>query len=74
VYGAVAMRHRDHLPGSGYEERVELHSGSAGNIAGLAVMDLRIGAPGPTAVSGRFGGIVDWAVIALEIPAAPPAP
>jgi hypothetical protein len=68
------MRHRDHLPGSGYEERVELHSGSAGNIAGLAVMDLRIGAPGPTAVSGRFGGIVDWAVIALEIPAAPPAP
>jgi hypothetical protein len=74
VYGAVAVRHRDHLPDPGYEERAELHSGSLGNIAGLALVDRRIGAPGPTAVSGQFGGVVDWAAIALEIPPTPPTP
>ncbi len=74
LYVATAMRHRNHLPGSGYEERVELHKGSAGDVAGLSVADLRVGAPGLTAVQGRFDGVVDWAGVALEIPAAPLAP
>jgi hypothetical protein len=74
VYVAAAMRHRDHLPGSGTVERVELYRGAAGSIAGVSVADLRIAAPGPTAVSGRFDALVDWAAIALEIPASPAAP
>ncbi len=74
VYVATAMRQRDHLPGSGYQERVELYKGSGGSVAGLSIADLRIGAPGLTAVQGRFDTVVDWAAVALEIPASPPAP
>jgi hypothetical protein len=74
LYLATAMRHRDHLPGSGYEERVELYKGSGGDVAGLSLADLRTGAPGPTAVQGRFDGLVDWAAVAFEIPASSPAP
>ena len=71
---ATAMRHVDHLPGSGYEERVELHKGSGGSVAGLSLADLRTGAPGPTAVQGRFDAVVDWAAVAFEIPASSPGP
>ena len=74
VYVATAMRHRDHVPGSGYAERVELYKGSAGSVAGLSIADLRTSAPGRTAVQGRFDAVVDWAGVALEIPASQPAP
>ncbi|TFG96411.1 MAG: hypothetical protein E4H11_03495 [Myxococcales bacterium] len=73
LYVATAMRNRAHLPGSGYEERIELNRGSGGSIAGLAMADHRIDAPGPTAVEGRFSSDVDWAAVALEIPASPAA-
>jgi hypothetical protein len=73
-YLATANRHRDHLPGSGYEERIELHKGSGGSVAGLAIADLRIGSAGLTAVEGGFSGAVDWALVAIEIPAAAPPP
>jgi hypothetical protein len=74
AYVAAAMRQRDHIPGNGYGERVELHAGSAGSATGLSVADRRVAAPGPTAVQGGFDGVVDWAAVALEIPAAPAAP
>jgi hypothetical protein len=74
VYVATAMRSRDHLPGSGYAERVEVYTGSAGSVAGLSMADLRVGTPGPGAVQGRFDDLVDWAAVALEIPAAPAIP
>ena len=72
VYVAAAGRHRDHLPGPGYHERVQLFRGSAGAVAGASVADLVAGAPGPVPVHGRFEGAVDWAIVALEIPDAAP--
>jgi hypothetical protein len=74
LYVATADRNRDHLPGSGYTERIELHKGSGGSVAGLAISDRRIGAAGLTAVEGSFSGVVDWALLAIEIPAAAPPP
>jgi hypothetical protein len=74
VYVAAAMRQRDHLPGSAYAERFELYRGTAGAVAGLSLADLRTDAPGPIAVQGRFDALVDWALVALEIPASPAAP
>jgi hypothetical protein len=74
AYVAAAMRHRAHLPGSGYVERLEIYRGSAGSVAGLALADLRIALPGATPVAGHFGGVVDWAGVAFEIPTLPPAP
>jgi hypothetical protein len=73
LYVATAMRNRDHLPGNGYQERIERHKGSGGSIAGLSMADLRIVAPGPSVVQGSFDSATDWAAIALEIPAAPPS-
>jgi hypothetical protein len=70
-YVATAMRNRDHLPGSGYAERIERYKGSGGSIAGLSMADLRIDAPGPTAVQGGFDSDVDWAAVVLEVPGAP---
>jgi hypothetical protein len=74
MYVATAMRSRDHIPGSGYEERAQIHRGTGGAVTGLSLADLRIGAPGPTAVQGRFDGLVDWVAVALEIPASPATP
>jgi hypothetical protein len=74
AYVATAMRLRDHIPGSGYQERIELFRGADGSTAGLSMADLRIVAPGPTSVQGRFSDSVDWAAIALEIPASLPPP
>jgi hypothetical protein len=68
VYVAAAVRHRDHLPGPGFVERAELSAGSSGNVAGLSVADLQADAAGPVPVAGGFDGVVDWAVVALEIP------
>jgi hypothetical protein len=68
VYAAAAMRSRSHAPGPGFTERAEVSAGSTGgNVAGLAVADARVDAPGLVRVSGSFDGVVDWAVLALEI-------
>jgi len=70
---ATAIRHREHLPGIGFEERAEIHEGSGGSVAGLALADRRAAAPGPIPVAGSFSGDVDWAAVALEIPSASPS-
>ncbi len=72
VYLAAAGRHRDHVPGPGYHERVQIFRGSGGNVAGASVSDLLADAPGPVPVHGSFGADVDWAVVAFEIPNATP--
>jgi hypothetical protein len=72
VYVAAAGRHRDHIPGSGYHERVQIFRGSAGSVAGLSVADRAAGEPGLVPVEGRFDGDVDWAIVAVEIPDAAP--
>jgi uncharacterized repeat protein (TIGR02543 family) len=67
AYGAVALRSRDHAPGAGYTERGEIHYGSGGDIAGVAVEDKSVSTPGTVAVNGTFSSSNDWAVIAVEI-------
>jgi uncharacterized repeat protein (TIGR02543 family) len=67
VFGAVAMRHRDHFPGTGYTERVEYHLGSGGNVAGVATEDQVINLASAVTLDGTFDGNVDWAVVGLTI-------
>ncbi len=65
VYGAAAMRNRTHTPGAGYTERAEIAQGASGDIASVAAQDK---AGSLTAVlNGSFSGVVDWAVIGIEI-------
>ncbi|MGH7492779.1 MAG: InlB B-repeat-containing protein [bacterium] len=67
VYGAIAMRSRVHIPGAGYTERAEFYQGTGGAIAGVAVEDKYVATTSTATVNGSFNGIVDWAVVALEI-------
>jgi uncharacterized repeat protein (TIGR02543 family) len=69
VYGAVAMRNKNHVPGAGFAERAEIKQGSSSSMASVAVADMRVAsAPqGGVAVTGSFSGNVDWAVVAVEI-------
>ncbi len=67
VYGAVATRHLTHTPGAGYLERAEVHQGSGGKTAGVAVEDKDVAAPAAATIDGSFSGTVDWAVVAAEI-------
>ncbi|MFQ5946682.1 MAG: Ig-like domain-containing protein, partial [Anaerolineae bacterium] len=67
VYGAAAPRHKTHTPGAGYTERAEIHYGSGGSVAGMAVEDRVVATASPVVVDGAFGGSVDWAVVGLEI-------
>ncbi len=71
VYGAPAMRHRLHTPGAGYIERAEVHQGSGGDVASVAVMDRSVAFASTVAVNGTFSGSVDWAVIGIEIKPGP---
>ena len=67
VYGAVALRSRNHEPGSGYTEQVELVQGSGGTAAGIAIEDRVFASPGAVVADGTFSGSVDWAVVAVEL-------
>jgi len=67
VYGAVALRHRDHIPGANYTERAEIHFGSGGDVAGLATVDQLVASPTTAPLDGTFGSDVDWAVVGLAI-------
>jgi hypothetical protein len=67
VYGAVAIRNRTHTPGTGYTEQAEIHQGSGGDMAGLAVEGNSVAVAAPVTVNGLFSNSVDWAVVAVEI-------
>jgi hypothetical protein len=67
VYGAVTLRSRTHAEGAGYTELVELHQGSGGSAAGLAVQHRTVPTATSLVLDGSFGGDIDWAVIGLEI-------
>jgi uncharacterized repeat protein (TIGR02543 family) len=72
VYLAAALRNKDHTPGAGYTERVELHAGSGGgSTAGLAAADGVAGATPGITVQGSFSSSVDYGIVALEIEALP---
>jgi hypothetical protein len=68
VYGAAAMRSKNHTPGTGYTERAEIHQGSASSTtASVAVEDKGIASASTVTVNGTFNSKVDWAVVALEM-------
>ena len=73
VQAWLAMRHREHTPGPGFAEPLEVHRGTRGDVAGLALASGdAAGPPSRVDVSGRFSFIVDWAAVVVEI-ARPPA-
>ncbi|MBD3386051.1 T9SS type A sorting domain-containing protein [candidate division KSB1 bacterium] len=67
LFSAVAMRHKTHTPGSGYAGIIQLHQGSGGDMAGLALQQRTAAEPQTLTVEGAFSGSVDWAVIAIEL-------
>jgi len=71
VFVSPAMRNRSHEPGAAYTERVEHVQGSGGSAASVAVADATAENPGAVTVDGGLGGKTDWAVVALELLAAP---
>ncbi len=68
AYVAVALRNRDHAPGAGFVEHVQLYQGAAaGDAAGLAIVERLVPAPSRVSVTGSMNATVDWAVITAEI-------
>ena len=67
MYGAVALRDRLHTPGAGYRERAEIHQGSGGSVAGLAIQDKLISLADSVVLDGSFNSKVDWALVGVEI-------
>lgn len=67
VYGAVALRQRQHQAGGGFIERAEVTAGSGGGTAGLVVQDRNYNAPSAVQLSGGFSNNVDWALIGIEL-------
>ena len=67
VFSAVAIRNKNHEPGTGFTERIEGSAGSGGSTAGLAVQDQSITVAENVNVSGQISRDVDWAVVAVEL-------
>jgi hypothetical protein len=67
LFSAVSMRHKSHTPGSEFSEIIQLHQGSGGDMAGLALQERTTAKPQTLTVDGSFSGSVDWAVIAVEL-------
>jgi uncharacterized repeat protein (TIGR02543 family) len=68
VYVAAGIRGRDHVPGVGYTEQLEVHEGSTlGGMAGLSLADRSVSSPSRVSVDGTFSSEIDWAVVALEV-------
>jgi hypothetical protein len=74
VFAAVAIRGRDHIPGSHFTLLYQLHEGSGGDIAGLAIQEQFVEFDSTINVEGALSSAEDWAVISLEINGAPKPP
>ena len=78
VFCAAARRNKNHSPGAGYTERLEVSAGSGNTLNGLAVQDRTFSTPSTVVANGSFtsnpnGGSpasIDWAAAAVEIHAA----
>ena len=68
VFSAASNRTRTHTEGTNYNERGDFRTGSSGDSAAQAVQD-QIFASQTTnlTVDGTWSGVVDWAVVAIEI-------
>lgn len=74
IYAAIAAKSAAHTPGDGYVQRAALQHLSGLNTSSVAVVDRAVASPDTFAVNGAFNGVVDWAVVALEIKPAIAAP
>ena len=66
AFAAAAHRHKDHFPGVGFAERLEVHQGSGGSAAGVSLVEQTV-IPSSISIVGTFSGTVDWAVVAIEL-------
>lgn len=71
IVGAAAIRTKTHTPGSGYTERGELVQGTGSDTVTIALMDRTVPTVTSLPVNGTLSGVVDWAVIGIQIRAAP---
>jgi hypothetical protein len=67
VLAALALRHRTHTPEPGFTTLAEASHGSGGSAAGVTFVDRAVPAATTLALDGSFSGVVDWAVIGLEL-------
>jgi hypothetical protein len=67
VLGAVALRNKQLTPSAGYTTRVEVSHGTAGNVAGIALVDRIAPVAAGLPLSGSLNGAVDWALIGIEV-------
>lgn len=68
VYSAIAMRHRSHIPGTGYSDRGRFAQGNTGgSIASVAIMDQFVDSPSTVNIDGTFNSNVDYALVGIEI-------
>ncbi len=67
IFGAAAIRNKNHLPGGSFIEREEFYQGSGGNTAGVTVFDSTVVNPSAINLAGSFNGKTDWAVIGVQI-------
>lgn len=70
AFAAVAHRDRDHFPGAGFTELIELRQETGGDGAGLSLMDQNV-APTSVTIAGSISDLTDWAVVAVELLPAP---
>jgi hypothetical protein len=71
VVGGVAVRNKTHNSGSGYTTRLESSHGTAGNMAGIALVDRVVPTATVLPLNGSLNGAVDWAVVGVELRSAP---
>jgi len=67
VFAVVAMRSRVLVPGQEYVVRDAVSAGALGDVSGLTIMDRKVETPATVSVNGTFVGVVDWAVVAIEL-------
>jgi hypothetical protein len=67
VFGAVAMRSKEHFPAGGWGTNDLVRAGSGGSIASVTVVDSTISIPAAVPLQPTFDASVDWAVVGIEI-------
>ena len=71
IVGGVAVRNKTHNSGSGYTTQLEISHGTAGNVAGIALVDRAVPTATVLPLNGSLNGAVDWAVVGVELRSAP---
>lgn len=66
LFGAVAMRNRQHTPAAGVTQRATVRQGVGGDETSIAVIE-RPAAPGRLSLAGTLNSNADWAVAGVEI-------